>query len=1311
MIESKGYKITPIDGDLAVSRNAEVGGDADIHGKARVAGSLKVDGFLDAPHIKGAAKGLFTSLEELNREFPNPRPGWFAIVLDATDKTKGVLYKAENKAWVATTNEAKPYEFIKDSINVFASKGELADETERAQGVEGTLRTAIDTNATDLAETKKNIANQLLVDSTADKVTITGRNEQSMRINFESDIPAATTEKAGVISAEDKRKLTKPITWNNDTDPSNMNDFTIAGVYDIKGEHKRVDDNLPILNTGGVHSFNARLTVLDSSISGSGEDDDMCITQVLSFSNRLGQGEIYIRTGKGGSLDNLTWEKWSTLQRNVNVGEVGSLDDLKDNGIYSGVWLFGSLNTYPLAFVCIVINDYFIGTAPRRISQFVYGLSKFDGSVVYQYRVWDDSKDKWSDWEILNQKEISSMIDNAIKGIIADAPEAFDTFKEIAEYIAEDGATAAEIIKNVAANAQGIADEITRAKAAEEELEEKIAEETERATLAEDELGTAAVKEKEALKNGDTIVGLAREIYSRTGKTDKATFLQRTTAGGTSISDGVASVKQIGGNIVKNCVDGIDVEKWYARGGKVRKVYEGVFGFLRNNGTTEGALSFGPGVLLDNKFSIKGHKYYYSCSIKADMENSSDVVKLGVLNSAGAGNTGVLAKNTDKWQSLSCLGTSEASSSYYAYILYDRRPIERANEILVKDFLCIDLTEMYGAGNEPTKEECDKMYGTMPALPQGITIAQPTGLKSTGYNQWNPQNIIEDTYINDNALEDNSARDIAVVECVPCAVGAGENNGYVIGYGEGDTWSDEGIEVYFTPLNPIGTEDELYLDKLEKDSTYGTYVPMANGYLLVVTPTTDKLCAHLRWSGDRAKTDYEEYIESNVAIPAIPQMSEWGLAGIHSSGTLAADTIDLERMVYTKRIGTLDLGTLYFRASAKAGVYYAALGNDGNTEYSLTKNVISPDYGYSTSAVVYNATSNKTIFVGTSGYFVSNRQVIAVCDTTIENGTGIGNIRGILYYELESPEEYPIVTKTAPNYIGSDYGVEKWMGSRIPLSANILFYMRSLVGETRNFLDQLYTNTERFDAKEVADYITNGIEENSKKADDAVTLALRKLYIAAGATYNESTGYYTVGDLDDITEEDMAKIYAGKEHINNLDKSKALAGSVKFRTMIPTMSSSAGQVYTLENPINGDTLCSGNTLLEIFKLANAQVLSDVQYTSTIPFISSRMNQTFYNCTNLKVIFPIHLSLVNYTNKPFAGCSNLVEVRLYNIKISMSFSDSPLISKDSIIWMLKYAVPTSAITITLHADAYARLKDDADIVAALAAQPLITIVSA
>ena len=80
---------------------------------------------------------------------------------------------------------------------------------------------------------------------------------------------------------------------------------------------------------------------------------------------------------------------------------------------------------------------------------------------------------------------------------------------------------------------------------------------------------------------------------------------------------------------------------------------------------------------------------------------------------------------------------------------------------------------MFGAGKEPTKEQCDKMFGAMDALPQGLTVARPTGLKSIGYNQCNPANIIKDKTITENAIADHAGYNIAVVECLPCKVGAG----------------------------------------------------------------------------------------------------------------------------------------------------------------------------------------------------------------------------------------------------------------------------------------------------------------------------------------------------------------------------------------------------------------------------------------------------------------------------------------------------------------------------------------------------------
>ena len=74
-----------------------------------------------------------------------------------------------------------------------------------------------------------------------------------------------------------------------------------------------------------------------------------------------------------------------------------------------------------------------------------------------------------------------------------------------------------------------------------------------------------------------------------------------------------------------------------------------------------------------------------------------------------------------------------------------------------------------------------------------------------------------------------------------------------------------------------------------------------------------------------------------------------------------------------------------------------------------------------------------------------------------------------LYYELAEPEEY-LLLNVDNNYISSDYGVERF-DSVVPCNANNLYYMRSLAGETRNFLDRLMAGLGTSDATAVADRI------------------------------------------------------------------------------------------------------------------------------------------------------------------------------------------------------------------------------------------------
>ena len=131
-------KGTNIDGDLSVSHDVALGGGVTAQGGAHIKGSVKIDGWLDAPNIKAVNKGLFTSEGELNDQYPKPLAGWFAIVVDATDETKGFLYRVINKEWVNTSTEARQLQFLIDSANVYVLKRDFnnsnAELLSRLQG-------------------------------------------------------------------------------------------------------------------------------------------------------------------------------------------------------------------------------------------------------------------------------------------------------------------------------------------------------------------------------------------------------------------------------------------------------------------------------------------------------------------------------------------------------------------------------------------------------------------------------------------------------------------------------------------------------------------------------------------------------------------------------------------------------------------------------------------------------------------------------------------------------------------------------------------------------------------------------------------------------------------------------------------------------------------------------------------------------------------------------------------------------------------------------------------------------------------------
>lgn len=107
--------------------------------------------------------------------------------------------------------------------------------------------------------------------------------------------------------------------------------------------------------------------------------------------------------------------------------------------------------------------------------------------------------------------------------------------------------------------------------------------------------------------------------------------------------------------------------------------------------------------------------------------------------------------------------------------------------------------------------------------------------------------------------------------------------------------------------------------------------------------------------------------------------------------------------------------------------------------------------------------------------------------------------------------------------------------------------------------------------------------------------------------------------------------------------------------------------------------------------------------------SSVMSAFAYHCDNLHTIIgQISLSIVTrISTDAFRLSPKLQNVRLFNLKVSVSFKDCPLLSLDSMQYMVDNAANTEAITVTVHPDIYNKLANEQADIMALLPENLLT----
>ena len=514
-------------------------------------------------------------------------------------------------------------------------------------------------------------------------------------------------------------------------------------------------------------------------------------------------------------------------------------------------------------------------------------------------------------------------------------------------------------------------------------------------------------------------VGKSDNLVGR-GEATPEEFSFRPSAGVLSIEDGTARIKSVKGNsVVWNSIvtNSIGQSGYY-----LTKYDDGSYTMQRDESVTSGRYFSH----WWSEKAIVGHKYLFWVSYEtSNIRSSSDRAYFAIYNLPISGNAQPLGKyeyeNTIGVASCiaTCTGTSTSKISFAP-------SLAGGCVLTIKKYIGVDLTLMFGAGNEPT------------------TIEE--------FNARKPYIVDEFAY--------NSGEIISMNVDAIKSVG---NNAYnpLVGYARvvgGKTYNFDGEfgEVMFSTT--------IEGDKNTIDVTTGSQYTFAeNGYVWL---SGRDICVCLHHTYEKPITPYEDDAVDLSWVRDIKDNEGNALFhnGLRSAGS-AYDEIRYNRTTKkweaVKRIGEVDLGSLdwYYTTSlygsALSGFMYnqliSASFQNNNEE---TPNIICDRIGVlpiseMLSAQVYNIiTANK---------FNPNRLIVSNNTYTSADSfkTAMQGVK--LYYELAEPivVEIPNSENLNLDYRVWDFGTEEAIASvpSAPFRADIVYQF--------NAVDRIRENTTR----------------------------------------------------------------------------------------------------------------------------------------------------------------------------------------------------------------------------------------------------------
>lgn len=180
---------TDVQGNANISRNVNVGGHAKVNGDVTVNHNLFVKGWIDAPNIKGPLKGLYASEETLKAAYPRPMPGWFALV---GNTLPAQVWRVDGGKWMPTGETGGTFNLWLDNLET-----DVKDLTDDVRDLE------------ELLDNGLLLGESIAFASTGEAASMTFSimKRDGTTKAHSKPIPIVTAEKAGMMTAADKREL------------------------------------------------------------------------------------------------------------------------------------------------------------------------------------------------------------------------------------------------------------------------------------------------------------------------------------------------------------------------------------------------------------------------------------------------------------------------------------------------------------------------------------------------------------------------------------------------------------------------------------------------------------------------------------------------------------------------------------------------------------------------------------------------------------------------------------------------------------------------------------------------------------------------------------------------------------------------------------------------------------------------------------------------------------------------------------------------------------------------------------------------